>query len=55
MKLSPIELIKDFIHDYLNDNIDELKHFRLYDLKDDPKYGCPDRKFDSDDTNLMRA
>lgn len=55
MNQNPIQLIKDFIHDYLHDNIDELKSFRLYDLKGDNKYGCPDRKFDSDDTNLMRA
>lgn len=55
MKIDPKQLILDFVHDYLNDNIDELACFPLYDLRTDDKYGCPGRKFDSDDTNLMRA
>jgi hypothetical protein len=55
MKIDPLKLIKDFIHEYLHDNLDEIIDFRLYDLREDEKYGCPNRKFDSDDTNLMRA
>ena len=55
MNVDPIQLIKDFVHDYLHDNINELATFQLYDLREDEKYGCPNRKFDSDDTNLMRA
>ncbi len=55
MKIAPEQLILDFVHDYLHDNIDELASFPLYDLRTDDKYGCPDRKFDSDDSNLMRA
>lgn len=55
MKIDPIKLINDFTHDYLHGNLDELANFRLYDLREDDKYGCPNRKFDSDDTNLMRA
>ncbi len=55
LTINPIQLVTDFIHDYLHDNINELVHFRLYELRKDSKYGCPKRKFDSDDTNLMRA
>ena len=55
MTIDPIKLIKDFTHDYLHDNLSELVNFRLYDLRENEKYGCPNRKFDSNDTNLMRA
>lgn len=52
---SPKQLIIDFIHEYLHDDITELAHFHLRELQEDEKFGCPGRKFDADDTNLMRA
>ena len=53
--IQPVELLKEFVHDYLNDNIDKLVSFHLAGLKSDSKYGCPDRRFDCDDCNIMRA
>ncbi len=55
METEPIQLIRDFVHEYLHDDLNALATFRLYDLRKDKKYGCPGRSFDSDDTNLMRA
>lgn len=39
----------------LDGNINKLATFSLTKLWNDDKYGCPDRQFDCDDTNLMRA
>lgn len=51
----PIELIRNFISERLNGDINKLASFPLTTLWNDPKFGCPERQFDCDDTNLMRA
>lgn len=53
--MKPIELIRNFIKERLDGDINKLATFPLTMLWDDDKYGCPDRQFDCDDTNLMRA
>lgn len=53
--MKPIELIKDFIRERLSGDIDKLATFSLTKLWNDDVYGCPNRQFDCDDTNLMRA
>ena len=52
---NPIELIKSFVEDKLDGDIDALSTYPLYKLWGDKKYGNPDRNFDGDDTELMRA
>lgn len=54
-KPEAISLIGSLTEKYLNGDIHALKTFPLGMLKEDETYGCPNRKFDSDDTNLMRA
>ena len=53
--MSPSELIKAFVNERLDGNIDKLGTFELGQLRGDKIYGCPNRKEDSDDTELMRA
>lgn len=53
--MKPIEIIHSFIEKYLDGDISLLASFQLGNLRNDKNYGCPDRKFDSDDTDLMRA
>lgn len=55
MNRDAITLIKEFVISYLEGDIDKLVDFDLKKLAKDDVYGCPDRKFDADDTNLMRA
>ena len=49
-----IKYVKQFLNDYSLD-IDGLKDFPFKNLESDSEYGCPDRSFDYDDTNLARA
>ncbi len=49
------EILRSFIRDWLDDDIEKLKDFDLKWLARSKEYGCPDRKFDPDDTTLMRA
>ena len=49
-----IKYVKQFLNDYSLD-IDGLKAFPFKNLESDSEYGCPDRSFDYDDTNLARA
>lgn len=53
--MKPIDIIRDFINERLNGDINKFSTFSLTKLWGDDKYGCPDRQFDCDDTNLMRA
>lgn len=52
---SPINIVSSFVKEYLNNEIDKLGSFYLGNLVNDKTYGCPGRKFDPDDTELMRA
>lgn len=53
--MTPIELINSFVAEKLEGDIQRLADFPLGSLRSDKVYGCPGRKFDSDDTELMRA
>ena len=53
--MTPIEIINNFVKERLGGDIDELASFDLGNLKGDNVYGCPGRRDDSDDTELMRA
>lgn len=53
--MKPIELIKAFVAEKLEGNINLLSDYQLGNLRNDKVYGCPNRSFDSDDTELMRA
>jgi len=53
--MKPLELVKAFSDEYLESDITRLATFPLGYLRNDKTYGCPDRNFDSDDTELMRA
>lgn len=55
MNAELIAYIKDFVNSYLEGDIDKLVDFDLKKLAKDEVYGCPDRKFDADDCNLMRV
>lgn len=48
-------LVKEFIAEKLNGNLCDLKTFDFKTLHGSEKYGTPDRNFDCDDTNIMRA
>ena len=54
-KISPEELLKSFIEEKLSGDIERLTTYPLPNLRNDEVYGCPGRKYDSDDTELMRA
>lgn len=51
----PLELIRNFIDERLDGDIDALATFELATLIGDNVFGCPGRYFDPDDTELMRA
>lgn len=53
--MNPIELITLFIEEKLDGDVNRLATFPLGSLRYDDTYGCPNRKFDSDDSELMRA
>ena len=53
--MKPIEIIKAFVAEKLDGDIQRLADFPLGSLRSDKVYGCPNRNFDSDDTELMRA
>jgi hypothetical protein len=53
--MKPKEIVRSFIEQKLDGDIERLEMFKLGSLFYDKTYGCPGRKFDSDDTNLMRA
>lgn len=53
--MTPYNIVQDFISIFLDGNIQNLLCFDLKKLKNDKIYGCPERRFDPDDTELMRA
>lgn len=53
--MTPIELINSFVAEKLEGDIQRLADFPLGSLRSDKVYGCPNRNFDSDDTELMGA
>lgn len=52
---SPTEFIQSFTSTYLGGELDSLTSFDLKLLMKDDVFGYPERKFDADDTNLVRA
>lgn len=53
--MTPSELINTFVAEKLEGDIHRLADFPLVCLRNDKVYGCPNRNFDADDTELMRA
>ena len=53
--MTPFKLINSFVAEKLEGDIQHLVDFPLGSLRNDKVYGCPNRNFDSDDTELMRA
>lgn len=53
--MNPNELIASFVKEKLDGDVNRLATYPLGQLRNDKVYGCPGRKFDSDDTELMRA
>lgn len=53
--MSPFELISAFVAERLGGDLQRLVNFPLGSLRNDKVYGCPNRNFDSDDTELVRA
>ncbi|MBR1953306.1 MAG: hypothetical protein IKA32_12040 [Lentisphaeria bacterium] len=54
-KAKAAELITSFIKEKLAGNLSNWLNFDYFSLYDMEKYGCPDRPFDCDDSELMRA
>ncbi len=53
--MNPIKLIRSFQYVWLEGDLDRLATFQLSELRNDETFGCPGRKFDCDDTELLRA
>ena len=53
--MNPKELVTRFIEEKLDGDVNRIAAFPLGNLRYDDTYGCPNRNFDSDDTELMRA
>ena len=49
------QLVKEFVNEKLSGNWNNFRDFDFKQLRDSEKFGCPDRNFDCDDTNIMRA
>ena len=49
------ELLLDFIREKLDGELDRLGTFDFKSLQDSEKFGCPGRRFDCDDTEILRA
>lgn len=49
------DIIREFVEQRLGGDINKLSSFKLVELREDKVFGCPNRRFDPDDTNLMRA
>lgn len=54
-KAKAAELIKSFVKERLAGNLGNWLNFDCFSLRDMAKYGCPERQFDCDDSELMRA
>ncbi|MBR2425246.1 MAG: hypothetical protein IKB16_00750 [Lentisphaeria bacterium] len=55
MEDTAIQLIKDFIAEKLSGDVNNITTFDFRTLEDSEKFGCPQRYFDCDDTEIMRA
>ncbi len=55
MKRHALQLVREFTREMLNGDVQKFRDFNFQTLRDSAKYGCPDRNFDCDDTNIMRA
>ena len=53
--LNPYSLLRSFTMTRLDGDLDRLKDLDLSDLRGDRLFGCPNRSFDCDDTNIARA
>lgn len=53
--MNPIDILKNFIIQELDGDVFLLLDYDLKRLKNNAVLGCPNRRFDPDDTNLMRA
>lgn len=53
--MKPTDIVNSFISEKLQSDINLLIDFDLGTLRYDKTFGCPDRNFDCDDTELMRA
>ncbi len=53
--MNPKELVSRFVEEKLDGDVNRLATFPLGNLRYDDTYGYPNRNFDSDDTELMRA
>ena len=48
-------LVREFVEEILSGDWNALRDFDFKTLNGSEKFGCPDRYFDCDDTNIMRA
>lgn len=55
MNVQARQLIKEFISEILSGDLELLKNFDFKTLRMSEKFGCRDRNFDCDDTNIIRA
>ena len=53
--MKPAELVTRFVEERLDGDINRLATFPLGNLRYNETFGCPNRNFDSDDSELMRA
>ena len=49
------QTLQDFIQEKLNGDPDGILTFDFKTLRDSEKFGCPGRRFDGDDTEIVRA
>ena len=54
-KAKATELIKSFVKEKLSGDFSNWLNFDCFSLREMGKFGCPDRQFDCDDTELMQA
>jgi len=50
-----IELLNNFVKDWLEGDIGRLSDFDMEKLKNDKTYGCPRGRFEYDNTNLVKS
>ena len=55
MEKQAVQLVKDFVVEMLAGDWRLWRDFDLSALRDSDKFGCPQRGFDGDDCNIMRA
>lgn len=55
MDMNAEMLVRTFVEEILSGDWNALGEFDFMTLHNSEKFGCPDRYFDCDDTNIMRA